>query len=122
MPERNIDFWIWVWSLGPDIRAAIWAAMGGAMRAIVMHREGARIRLLDVATTIFMAVCWGTALHSTVPGVHSALERWVGWALPAGVDLFPASMIIVGLSATALTMGLIDFGMELMRRFGGRSK
>ena len=123
MPERNLDFWIWLHAVltGPEIRAAWWAGIGGAMRAIVMHREGAAVRLIDVLGTMFLAIGWGTALHSVVPAVQSGLEHWLGWALPASVDLFPASMIIVGLSAAAMTMFAIDFAVEFRRRVRGRA-
>lgn len=122
MPEKQLDFWIWLWAMltGPEMRAAWWAGIGGAMRAVAMHREGAIVRLVDVAATIFLAVGWGTALHSVVPAVRDGLERWFGWAFPSSVDFFPASMILVGLSGAAITMGLIDFVSELRAKF--RSK
>ena len=104
-----------------DLKAAGWAALGGAMRAYVMHKEGARVTVLDAAATIVMAVGWGTALAEPAgPMVAHLLEKSLGWALPTGIDLKPASLIIVGLSATAITMGLVDFCVEMRRRIRGR--
>ncbi len=122
MPDRAPDLWPWLIGVSADdLKAALWAALGGAMRAYVMHKEGARVTFLDAAATIVMAVGWGTALADPAgPMVADLLDRSIGWAFPATIDLRPASLIIVGLSATAITMGLVDFGVEMRRRIRGR--
>ncbi len=125
MPDKQFDFWIWLWAIltGPDVRAAFWAGVGGMMRTYTMHRDGGRVSLVDFLGTMLMAIGWGTALAPVAGhGVALLFERAFGWVLPLGVDLMPAAIITIGLSAAALTMAVIDFATELRHRIRSRGE
>lgn len=43
MPDKNVDIWLWLYGLltSQKMTLAFWAGVGGGVRIIVMHRQGA---------------------------------------------------------------------------------
>ena len=118
MPEKQFDFWIWLWSVltGPDMRAALWAGAAGLMRALAL-----RVPPWEAVICVVMAVFWGTVLYPFASPLFDVVASPIlgrGLNFPRA-DIDRAVVVLVGLSGVGITGFVLDFFAAWRKRKTG---